>query len=39
MQHAFKTDETFGIYAYNMCVKHMQHPEKQLQHEKTLTAT
>jgi hypothetical protein len=39
MQHIFETDETFRTYAYNICVKHMQHPDKQLQHEKTLTAT
>ena len=28
MQHAFETDKTFGIYACNMCMKHIQHPDK-----------
>ena len=29
MQHTFETDETFGTYDCNMCVKHMQHREKK----------
>jgi hypothetical protein len=30
MQPTFETDETFGTYAYNMCIKHMQHPDKTI---------
>jgi hypothetical protein len=30
MQHTFETNEIFETYAYNMCVKHMQHLDKTL---------
>jgi hypothetical protein len=30
MQHIFETDKTFRAYPYNMCVKHMQHPNKTI---------
>jgi hypothetical protein len=34
-----ETDETFGTYVCNICVKHMQHPDKIIATLKTLTAT
>jgi hypothetical protein len=30
MQHKYEEDETFETYTCNMCVKHMQHPDKTL---------
>jgi hypothetical protein len=36
-----EANETFGTYTYNMCVKHMQYPDKMLAtwNIKTLIAT
>jgi hypothetical protein len=30
MQHTFEIDKIFGTYVCNMCVKHMQHPDKTI---------
>jgi len=29
-KHTFETDETFETYACNICIKHMQHPDKTI---------